>query len=90
MLYDSLEGWSEMGGVLKREVTYVLIHLWLIHVDVWQRPIQYCKAIILQLKNERKRVVSSAKICPAQVTGGPISLLKKILLHTIKMNPPSV
>ena len=25
-------------------------HLWLIHVDVWQKPTQYCKAIILQLK----------------------------------------
>ena len=84
MLYDSLEGWSEMGGVLKREVTYVLIHLWLIHVDVWQRPIQYCKAIILQLKNERKRVVSSAKICAAQVTGGPISLLKKYYFTQLK------
>ena len=34
--------------------TYV--HLWLIHVDVWQKPNQYCKAIILQLKiNELKK-----------------------------------
>ena len=24
--------------------------LWLIHVDVWQKPTQYCKAITLQLK----------------------------------------
>ena len=31
-----------------REGTYV--YLWLIHVDVWQKPIKYCKAIILQLK----------------------------------------
>ena len=30
------------------EGTYVC--LWLIHADVWQKPIQYCKAIILQLK----------------------------------------
>ena len=30
------------------EETYV--YLWLIHVDVWQKPTQYCKAIILQLK----------------------------------------
>ena len=30
------------------EDTYV--YLWLIHVDVWQKPTQYCKAIILQLK----------------------------------------
>ena len=38
----------EMGGRCKREGTYV--YLWLIHVDVWQKPTQYCKAIILQLK----------------------------------------
>ena len=33
---------------MKREATYE--YLWLIHVDVWQKPTQYCKAIILQLK----------------------------------------
>ena len=38
----------EMGGRLRREGTYV--YLWLIHVDVWQKPSQHCKAIILQLK----------------------------------------
>ena len=26
------------------------MYLWLIHVDVWQKPTQYCKTIILQLK----------------------------------------
>ena len=26
------------------------IYLWLIHVDAWQKPTQYCKVIILQLK----------------------------------------
>ena len=26
------------------------LYLWLIHVDVWQKPTQYHKAIILQLK----------------------------------------
>ena len=28
--------------------TYV--YLWLAHVDVWQKPTQFCKAIILQFK----------------------------------------
>ena len=37
-------GWSGRG----REGTSV--YLWLIHVDVWQKPAQYWKAIILQLK----------------------------------------
>ena len=32
-----------------REGTYV--YLWLFHVDVWQKPTQFCQAIILQLKN---------------------------------------
>ena len=40
----------EVGGRFKREGTYV--YLWLIHVDVWQKPSQYCKVIILQLKTK--------------------------------------
>ena len=38
----------EVGGRFKREGTYV--YLWLIYVNVWQKPTQYCKAIFLQLK----------------------------------------
>ena len=38
----------EVGGMFKWEGTWV--NLWLIHVDVWQKPMQYCKAIILELK----------------------------------------
>ena len=38
----------EMRGRFKTEGTWV--YLWLIDVDVWQKPTQYCKAIILQLK----------------------------------------
>ena len=50
VLCDNLEGWDrwETGGRFKREETY--LYLWLIHVDVWQKPRRYCKAIILQLK----------------------------------------
>ena len=40
-------GW-EVGRRVKGEGTYE--NLWLIHVDIWQKPTQYCKAIILQLK----------------------------------------
>ena len=40
-------GW-EVGGRFKREGTYV--YLWLIHVAIWKKLTQYCKAIILQLK----------------------------------------
>ena len=38
----------EVGGRFKREGTYVC--LWLTHVDVWQKPEQYCEAVIIQLK----------------------------------------
>ena len=56
-----------MGGKFKREETYV--RLWLIHVDVWQKPTQYCKAIILQLKinkirTERKKDMFLPEIAP--------------------------
>ena len=37
-----------VGGVLNRKGTYA--HLWLIRIDEWQKPTQYHKAIILQLK----------------------------------------
>ena len=37
----------EVGGRFKREGMYVYLRL--IHVDVWQKPTRYCKAIILQL-----------------------------------------
>ena len=36
-----------------REGTYV--YLWLIHADAWQKPTQYYKAIILQLKTIFKK-----------------------------------
>ena len=42
----------EMEGWFKREGTYV--HVWLIPVDVWQKPTQYGKAIILQLEFFKK------------------------------------
>ena len=44
-LCNHLEGWKQVGGRFKREGTYV--YLWLIHVDIWQKPTQHCKAIIL-------------------------------------------
>ena len=29
---------------------HMSVYLWLIHVDAWQKPAQYCKAIIFLLK----------------------------------------
>jgi len=39
---------------VKKEGTYV--YLWLIHVDVWQKPTPYCKAIILPFKINKKNL----------------------------------
>ena len=30
------------------------VHPWQIHVNVWQKPPQYCKVISLQLKRKKK------------------------------------
>ena len=50
VLCDNLEGWErrEVGWRFKREG--ICVYLWLVHVDVWQKPSLYFKVIILQLK----------------------------------------
>ena len=46
-------GWGGRleGGSRGREYMY---YLWLIHVDVWQKSIQYYKPIIPQLKKNKQ------------------------------------
>ena len=44
------------------------INPWLIHVNVWQKPLQYCKVISLQLiklneKKKKKRPLKKNKGC---------------------------
>ena len=48
---NNLEGWDGEEGGREREGTWV--YLWLICVDVWQRPTQYCNEVILQLKKKK-------------------------------------
>ena len=50
------------GGRFKREGAH--IHLWLIHLDVWQKPTKFCKAIILQFKNKLNFKIHAKKIQP--------------------------
>ena len=38
------------GGEKEAQEGGTYVYLWLVHGDVWQRPTQNCKAIILQLK----------------------------------------
>ena len=47
--WDDPEGWDgEGGGGGSGWGTHV--HPWLTHVNVWPKPLQYCKVISLQLK----------------------------------------
>ena len=36
----------------KQQSLQKMVQPWLIHVNVWQKPPQYCKVISLQLKNK--------------------------------------
>ena len=36
------------------EVQGMYVYLWLIHIVVWQKPIQHCKAVTLQLKIKKE------------------------------------
>ena len=55
VLCDNLEGWEGVGDGRRVQEGGYFIHLWLIHADVWQRPTQYCKTIISQLKKKEKK-----------------------------------
>ena len=55
----------EEGGTFRWERTWV--NLWLIHVDVWQKPMQYCKAIIFQVKISKLKKIIFKKNCLLQV-----------------------
>ena len=39
-----------MHFLCSKEKAPAYVYLWLVHADVWQKPTQYCKVIILQLK----------------------------------------
>ena len=65
----------EMGGRLQREGIYV--YLQLIPGDVWQKPTQFYKAIIIQLKinkfkikKKKKKNQVPAGACPYDVSRG--------------------
>ena len=57
VLCDNLEGWDGLRGELQERGD--ICALWLTHVLIWQKPTQYCKAIILQLKKEEIRKTTS-------------------------------
>ena len=59
-LRDGIE--REVGGGSERGTR---VHPWLIHVNVWQKPLQYCKVISLQLKKIifLKETLKSKTVC---------------------------
>ena len=50
VLCDNLAGWDGMVSGRRSQRLGAYVCLWLVHIDVWQKPTQYCKAIILHLK----------------------------------------
>jgi len=50
VLWDNPEGWGGEGGGRGVQCWGIHTHLWLIHVDIWQNPPQYCRVISLQFK----------------------------------------
>ena len=53
--WDDPEGWDGQGGGKWVQDGGTHVHSWLIHVNVWQKPLQYCKVISLQLKLKKKK-----------------------------------
>ena len=49
VLWDNPEGQGGEGGGEWFRMGATHVYLWPVHVDVWQKPSQYCKVIILQL-----------------------------------------
>ena len=47
---SGLVHWDDPGGWDGGSGWGTHVHPWLIHVDVWQKPLQYCKLISFQLK----------------------------------------
>ena len=86
----------EVGGGSGWGGTHV--SLWSIHVDVWQKPSQYCKVIILQLnklilkihnlKNSKKQkcfVALYTKYVYAKIKGAPCSQrIKNFKIKTVE------
>ena len=61
--WEDPEGWDGEGGRRWGSGWETHINPWLIHVNVWQKPLQYCKVISLQLikineeKNQDKPIL---------------------------------
>ena len=50
VLWENPKGWSGEGGGSGAQDGGTHVQLWLIHVNVWQKPPQYYKVTSLRLK----------------------------------------
>ena len=64
VLCENLDGWGGIGRRFKTEGPCVF--LWLIHVGVWKKLMQYCKATIFQLKINKENN-SLLNISPSKI-----------------------
>ena len=74
-------GW---GGRWERGLGWgTHVNPWLIHVNVWQKPLQYCKVISLQLikiseKQQKKEMTSKLKLSISKYLVGTLMCLELI------------
>ena len=54
VFWDNPEGWGGEGGGRGVQDKGTHVNPWLIHVNVWQKPPQYCKIISFQLNYFKK------------------------------------
>ena len=54
-LCDNRGGWDAVRDGREVQERGEYVYLWQIHVNVWQKPTQYCKVIVLQLKINYKK-----------------------------------
>ena len=52
---NNLEGWQGVGGGRGVQEGGAYVYLRQINVDAWKKPMQYCKAVILQLNINFKK-----------------------------------
>ena len=55
--WDDPEGYDGEGDGRGVSGWGTHVHPWLIHVNVWHKPLQYCKVISLQLKLINLKIV---------------------------------
>ena len=74
-------GW---GGRWERGLGWgTHVNPWMIHVNVWQKPLQYCKVISLQLikiseKQQKKEMTSKLKLSISKYLVGTLMCLELI------------